>query len=55
MQIFGQKNAKKMHFYWKKRVFDLFKMDSSISEHIRLSAEPPKNNPTANPCTLIRG
>ena len=24
MQIFGQKNAKKMHFYWKKRVFSPF-------------------------------
>ena len=24
MQIFGQKNAKKMHFYWEKRVFSPF-------------------------------
>lgn len=24
MQIFGQKNAKKMHFYLKKRVFSPF-------------------------------
>lgn len=24
MQIFGQKNAKKKHFYWKKRVFSPF-------------------------------
>ena len=44
---------KKCTFIGKGVFLALFKMDSSISEHIHLSAEPKKNNPTANPYALI--
>lgn len=41
MQIFGQKNAKKKHFYWEKRVFSPFL--------------PPERLCKDNLCTLIGG
>lgn len=55
MQIFGQKNAKKMHFYSKNGTFALlFKIYSSIFARFRLSAEPPEKSRKSNPKTDIQ-